>query len=180
MADRATLTFRTARPSDVAALVALVESCYRGDASRAGWTTEADLLDGERTSPAEVAALVASERSRIVCCDADGELVGCCRLDRDPDGSAYLGMLSVRPALQGAGLGRAILAEAERVAAEEWGADRMRMLVIRQRDELIDWYLRLGYRPTGETRPFDAVVTDEHTFPRRGDLEFVVLVKALG
>src|SRR4051794_13241714 len=50
--DNGAVMFREAGPADLGAIVALVESAYRGESSRAGWTTEADLLDGQRTDRA--------------------------------------------------------------------------------------------------------------------------------
>ena len=96
--------FRTATEADVPALVALVESAYRGEASRGGWTTEADLLDGQRTDPEGVTEVIRGGNSRMVAVEADGELVACCQLERR-EGHAYFGMFAVRPGLQGGGLG---------------------------------------------------------------------------
>src|SRR5207248_700682 len=93
------LRFRTATLSDVRSIVALVESAYRGDASRAGWTTEADLLGGQRTDDADVASLMASPRSRILLAESD-HLLGSVLLTTE-DEDAYIGMLAVRPRLQG-------------------------------------------------------------------------------
>ncbi|MFJ4846878.1 MULTISPECIES: GNAT family N-acetyltransferase [unclassified Streptomyces] len=170
--------FRTATSADVPALVALVESAYRGDASRAGWTTEADLLEGQRTDPEGVSAVVGGERSRMLVAESDGAVVACCQLE-NRDGHAYFGMFAVRPGLQGGGLGRTVLAEAERFAREEWGADAMHMTVITQREELIAWYVRRGYERTGSISPFpygDA----RFGLPTRDDLAFELLVKKLG
>jgi N-acetylglutamate synthase-like GNAT family acetyltransferase len=99
-------TFRTATATDIPALVALIESAYRGDASRAGWTTEADILGGQRTDPGGVAAVVNHAASRMIVVEADGELVACCQLE-NRDGYAYFGMFAVRPTLQGGRLGKA-------------------------------------------------------------------------
>ncbi|TAN07257.1 MAG: GNAT family N-acetyltransferase [Rhodanobacteraceae bacterium] len=179
--NAAGLRFRTAGPDDVNAIVALTESAYRGDASRVGWTTEADLLDGQRTDAQEVAALIANPAARLLLAECDGQLVACCVLERLADGHAedgYFGMFSVRPSTQGHGTGRALLAEAERVAREEWRCKAMRMTVIDVRAELIAWYQRRGYRRTGEYKPFpygDA----RFGVPRRGDLRFEWLVKQL-
>lgn len=169
--------FRRATLSDVEAIVALVERCYRGEASRAGWTTEADLLDGQRTDRQEVRALLEGPATRIVLAHAGPELVGCVMVKDEGDG-AYLGMLSVTPARQSSGLGRAILAEAERVAREELARRTMRMRVLVQRDPLIAWYERRGYRRTGETEPFPM---DDARFglPKRDDLAFAVMKKEL-
>lgn len=172
------LRFRRATKGDVPAVVALVESAYRGDASRAGWTTEADLLDGQRTDAREVAEIAGGETTRVILAEREGELVGCVVV-KDEGAHAYLGMLSVRPSLQGGGVGRALVAEAERVARDELGRDAMRMTVIAQRPELLAWYARLGYAPTGETEPFP-YGDPRFGLPRRDDLVFVVLRKALG
>jgi ribosomal protein S18 acetylase RimI-like enzyme len=171
------LQFRPADPEDVAAVVALVESAYRGDASRLGWTTEADLLDGQRTDTEDVSGLVADPYSRIVLAEGPQGLVGSVLLRAETD-SAYLGMFAVRPGLQGQGVGRALLAEAERVAREELQRNVVRMTVLTQRPELIAWYERRGYRRTGEREPFpygDARLG----LPRRNDLVFEVLRKEL-
>ncbi|MGE0395062.1 MAG: GNAT family N-acetyltransferase [Vicinamibacterales bacterium] len=172
------LTFRAAAPADAPAIVALVESAYRGEASRAGWTTEADLLDGQRTDEAGVLAAIAGPGERIVlACDGDA-LVGSVLLRDEGHGSAYTGMLAVRPPLQGHGVGRALLQEAERMARSELRATTMRMTVIAQRAELLAWYERLGYRPTGERESFP-YGDERFGRPRRNDLHFVVLKKAL-
>ncbi|MEU8804457.1 GNAT family N-acetyltransferase [Spirillospora sp. NPDC048819] len=170
-------TFRTATPSDVPALVALIESAYRGDASRAGWTTEADILDGQRTDPEGVAAVVNDTAGRMLLAEVDGTLVACCQLENRA-GHAYFGMFAVSPTLQGGGLGRQVLAEAERLAREEWAAQEMHMTVITAREELIAWYVRRGYVRTGETSPFP-YGDERFGLPKRDDLEFELLVKKL-
>jgi GNAT superfamily N-acetyltransferase len=164
--------------TDVGDVVALVESAFRGETSRAGWTTEADLLDGRRTGTDEIEAIVADPGQRILLLrDAGDELVASVVLRRDGD-SAWLGMLAIRPVLQGRGTGRAMLAAAEGWVAEHWGARRMRMTVIAQRAELIAWYERRGYRRTGETAPF-FYGDPRFGLPKRDDLYFVVLEKTL-
>jgi ribosomal protein S18 acetylase RimI-like enzyme len=172
------LSFRTAGADDIPVLHALVESAYRGDRSRAGWTTEADLLGGQRTDPDALAEIIGGRSGRIVVAEEEGTVVGCCQLERRPGATAYLGMLAVSPSLQARGVGRAVVTEGERIAREEWGATRVQLTVIRQRRELIAWYERLGYRPTGETAPFP-YGDERFGLPKVDDLEFVVLVKAL-
>ncbi|MDT9684435.1 GNAT family N-acetyltransferase [Streptomyces sp. TRM76323] len=171
-------TYRDAVEADVPALVALVESAYRGDASRAGWTTEADILDGRRTDHDGVRAVITTPGSRLVVVERDGDPVACCQLEHRGD-AAYFGMFAVRPGLQGGGLGRRVLAEAERLAREEWGVREMHMTVISVRDELIAWYERRGYRRTGRMTPFP-YGDERFGVPRRDDLEFELLVKELG
>jgi ribosomal protein S18 acetylase RimI-like enzyme len=171
------LSFSFATASDVPAVVALVESAYRGEASRKGWTTEADLLDGQRTDPDEIAELIARSDARIVLARDDGELVASVLVTAD-GGSGYLGMFAVQPGRQGSGLGRAVLAEAERVMGAEMGCSKAKMTVIVQRGELIAWYERRGWRQTGDREPFPYGKLRAGQ-PLREDLEFVVLDKAL-
>jgi ribosomal protein S18 acetylase RimI-like enzyme len=175
---RTELAFRTAEDADVPALVALIESAYRGESSRAGWTTEADLLGGRRTDPDGVAAVVKGPDSRMLVAERDGELVACCQLARRAAGHAYFGMFAVRPGLQGGGVGRLVLAEAERAAREDWGAREMHMTVIVQREDLIAWYVRRGYGRTGTLSPFP-YGDERFGLPRRDDLAFELLIKPL-
>ena len=174
----APIAFRAATAGDVAALVPLVTSAYRGETSRAGWTTEADLLDGNRIVPEVLLEDIARPRSRILLAERDRVPIGCAHVEARGD-TGYFGMFAVVPTLQRSGLGGAILAEAERIAGEEWRLPRMRMTVIDLRTELIAWYERRGYRRTGETLPFPA--TDPRFgLPKRDDLRFAVLEKELG
>lgn len=169
--------WRDANKGDIDALVALIESAYRGDASRAGWTTEADLLGGQRINAEMVAETLADpDQHMLVCTAADG-LIGCVTLERRP-GYGYIGTVSVRPTLQGSGLGREILARAEGWLKDHWDLDRARMTVIAQRPELIAWYERRGYQATGETAPFPYGVA-KFGAPKRDDLYFVILEKRL-
>ncbi|MFJ3974324.1 GNAT family N-acetyltransferase [Streptomyces sp. NPDC090021] len=176
-AQPAALSFRSAVEADVPELVALVESAYRGDASRAGWTTEADYLDGQRTDVDGVRAVIDSRDGVLLVVERAGELVACCHIEHRGD-HAYFGMFAVRPGLQGAGLGKEILAEAERRARDTWGAGEMRMTVVNVREELIAYYVRRGYRRTGELSPFP-YGDERFGIPLRDDLAFELLVKPL-
>lgn len=171
-----TVSIAPASLAELPVLLDLVERAYRGDSARGGWTHEADLLDGQRTDAAALAAILADPAQAILLAwDAD-MLTGCIQIADQGSGTSYLGMVSVDPARQAAGLGRALLAAAETCAVELFGARRIEMTVIRQRAELIAWYERRGYRRTGETRPFPL---DDPRFglPRRRDLSFAVLAK---
>ncbi|MEV5200004.1 GNAT family N-acetyltransferase [Streptomyces sp. NPDC053720] len=176
--DPGQLTFRDAADADVPALVTLIESAYRGDSSRAGWTTEADILQGRRTDPDGVRQVVEAPGSRLLVVERDGGLVACCQLEHRGE-AAYFGMFAVRPGLQGAGLGKVIIAEAERTVRESWGVREMHMTVISVREELIAWYERRGYRRTGELSPFP-YGDERFGIPQRDDLVFELLVKDLG
>ena len=172
-----TLAFRAATGTDIPALVSLVTSAYRGDASKQGWTTEADMLDGQRIDADVLRRDIARTRSRIVIAERDGLLLACAHVAEE-DGAGYFGMFSVRPDLQGGGVGKALLGEAERVAREEWGLSAMRMTVIDIRDELIAFYERRGYARTGIKKPFP-YGDDRYGIPKRDDLRFEVLEKPL-
>ncbi|MGY0488371.1 GNAT family N-acetyltransferase [Streptomyces sp. WG-D5] len=171
------LAFRDATPEDVDVLVALVESAYRGDSSRAGWTTEADILQGQRTDPQGVLDVIEAPDSRLLTVERDGAVVACCQLEHRGD-HAYFGMFAVSPSQQGAGLGKTIIAEAERRARETWGVTEMHMTVIDAREELIAWYERRGYRRTGKFSPFP-YGDERFGIPQRDDLRFELLVKPL-
>jgi ribosomal protein S18 acetylase RimI-like enzyme len=169
---------RGATSADVEAVVSLVESAYRGDASRAGWTTEADLLGGQRTDAREISGIVSDPRCRLFLCFRNERLAGCV-LARLEGASGHIGMLAVQPTEQASGLGRLLLGEAEKWLIRDAAVSSARMTVIRQRPELIAWYERRGYRRTGETEPFPSS-DPRFGLPRRDDLEFVVLEKRLG
>jgi len=177
MIETDALTFRTAHATDAAAIVDLVESAYRGESGLRGWTTESHLLDGRRTNVDDVLALIAGPHSQLLLAECGGKLMACCQLERRDDGG-YFGMFAVDPLAQGAGLGKRVLAEAERIVGEIWGCATLRMTVIVQRDELIAWYGRRGYRRTGQFEPFP-YGDERFGIPRRDDLRFEVLVKDL-
>ena len=172
------MNVRTATPADIEALHDLVHRAYRGDAARAGWTHEADLLDGQRTDRAALAATLGDPGQRILVAEDGARLSGCVQLSNPAPGIAYLGMLSVDPVVQSRGLGRQLIEAAEQTARSEFGAAVIEMTVIAQRAELIAYYERRGYAQTGEMRPFPL---DDPRFglPKRHDLVFTVLAKAL-
>lgn len=210
------LTYRFATSADVPAVVALVESAYRGESSEQGWTSESHLIGGQRTDPGMIEDTLARPGSHILLAEEDGVLRVCCELNapsagdpkaalfaaiegdgdgltadatmdapdhgcgpgHSPTGTAYFGMFAVDPTLQGGGYGRQVLAEAERIARDDFGANAMEMTVIRQREALIAWYERRGYAQTGERRPFP-YGDERFGLPKRDDLEMVVLAKAL-
>lgn len=170
-------TLRIATEADAPALSDLVNSAYRGDSSRQGWTTEADLLDGQRTDAAALADLVRRPGHVLLLFHEGDHLVASVHLENRGD-HAYLGMLTVRPDIQARGLGKLVVAEAESWIRAAWGVGRVRMTVITRRTELIAWYQRRGYRDTGEREPFP--VSDvRFGIPKVDSLEFVVLEKSI-
>ena len=169
---------RPATPADIPALHALVESAFRGDSARRGWTHEADLLGGQRTDPAALAEAIADpDRTILIASDGDTP-AGCVEVKRAGTGRSALGLLAVRPDRQAGGLGRRLVAAAEDHARAAHGATRMEMTVIAVRGELIAWYERQGYVRTGETRPFP--MDDPRFGLPRQRLSFVVLERSLG
>lgn len=184
MGSTSPLTFRKATPSDTPALLALVKSAYRGESSRQGWTTEADFITDERIDLAGLLAKITAPGGVVLLATSAGapdQLLACCEVLRHPAPSdlSYFGLFAVNPQLQNGGIGRQVLAEAERYAREEMGASRMEMQVVWLREELIAWYVRRGYvHVEGEKRPFpyEELVNGEAL---RDDLYFLVLRKDL-
>ncbi|MET4677350.1 MULTISPECIES: GNAT family N-acetyltransferase [unclassified Luteibacter] len=167
--------FRTASAADASAIASLVESAYRGDASRAGWTTEADFLHGRRTDVTEIEDLLAGVDGRFVLLERGEEVLASCYIERQGP-VCYFGMFSVHPPAQGTGIGRLMIDEVERIARDEWASERVEMTVIDIRAELIAWYERRGYRRTGKTKPFP-YGDERFGLPQRDDLRFEYLVK---
>jgi GNAT superfamily N-acetyltransferase len=174
-----THVFAIARPEDAASVAALQERAYRGDASRLGWTSEADLLDGARTSPQAIAAIIADPGARIlVARDGAGAIAGCAVITRQEGRRALFSMFAVEPTLQGGGLGKALLARAEALAVELWDAQAMDMTVIEVRAELIAFYARRGYVGTG-ARKLLSSVHDGEGWTKGRDLVLTTLSKPL-
>jgi len=151
------LVTRNAASTDLPTLQPLIQRAYRGDDARAGWTHEADLLDGERIGIAELEAMIADPAERLLVGFDDDRMVGCVRVANSGGGLAYLGLLCVDPLLQTGGYGKQLIAAAEATARQEFNADRIEMTVIDRRAELIAFYERRGYAQVG-TRDFPVVV----------------------
>ena len=164
------VAIRPAGAGDLSAIHPVVELAYRGDSARGGWTHEADLVSGDRTDIATLASLLAGPSRLLVALDGDAVL-GCVNIADRGDGLAYLGLLCVDPTLQGGGIGKQLLAAAEATARDDFAATRIEMTVIDRRAELIAWYQRHGYLPSGEVRPFPVQLDPP--------LSMVVLVKSL-
>lgn len=147
------LLFRKASTADAGEVAALVNRAYRGDQSRLGWTTEADLLTGLRTSEAEISQLISHPQAMILLCLRGELLVGSVCLEQQGK-QVHLGMFVVEPSLQNAGIGKQLLAYAEATAQQQWQAGSMVMAVITHRQELIAFYERRGYLRTGKLRQF--------------------------
>lgn len=160
---------------DIPALVTLVNSAYRGESSKKGWTTEADLLGGIRTDEKSLADMInKAGATMLICRNENNALTGCVYLQKQ-DAAMYLGMLTVSPVLQNAGIGKHLLAAATEHARQHY-CNTITMTVISVRNELIAWYERHGYHKTGETKPFPA--DPAFGLPKQ-PLEFVVMEKTI-
>ena len=175
--NEAAVEFRLATLADIPTIEKLVTSAYRGDASRVGWTTEADLLDGQRVDPKGIAEVIEKTGSLVLVAERGVLVLACCHIEKQGD-ACYFGMFAVDPTQQGAGLGKLMMAEAERVVHDDFGCTHMEMTVISVRDELIAWYERRGYRRTGKYKPFP-YGDERFGIPKRDDLKFELLEKPL-
>lgn len=174
-------TTRLALDSDVDRIHELVNSAYRGESSKRGWTTEADILGGQRIDPARIREILTNPAQAILCLiDDTQKIVGVVCLERvDGEGGVgvYLGMLTIQPTAQTAGLGKLLMRESEKFA-RAWGATYIELSVINLRPELMAWYERRGFKKTGDIEPFPY---DDIRFgePKRDDLHFVMFAKRL-
>lgn len=151
------LLFDKAELIDAAAIAALINSAYRGEFSREGWTTEADLLDGLRTTPKDVAEIIRRNDAFMLIGVLNNEIVAtlCAELQvLAGHNTAHFGMIAVKPGLQGRGYGKLLLDAAETITHRQWRVAGYHMAVISLRHELIAFYQRRGYLPTGEFRAF--------------------------
>jgi ribosomal protein S18 acetylase RimI-like enzyme len=145
-------SYRRATHADIPAIVELVNLAYRDDKLR-GWTTEADIVEGDRIHAQQLLELIAAPGSAILVMTLGTDLQGCVHLQARGN-EVYLGMLTIAPLIQNRGLGKGLLQEAEHHAREEMGGELISMIVVSQRTELIDFYLRRGYRRSGEVSPY--------------------------
>ena len=160
---------------DVSSLNQLINSAYRGKSSKKGWTTEANLLTGLRTTENELSAIIANPINTILKFTDNNIIIGCVLLI-EKEQQLYLGMLTVSPELQNSGVGKKLLQQAE-IHAKKKGLPKIVMTVISVRDELIAWYKRNGYADTGAREPFPA--SDVHIPIVEEPLEFIVLEKRI-
>lgn len=168
------MNIRLATTADIPAVNTLVNGAYRGEGSKKGWTTEADLLDGIRTSEASLTEMINRPNAVILIAETESTLEGCVYLEKQED-VLYLGMLTIQPKLQGKGLGAQLITAAEE-RAKSLGCCKISMTVITIRDTLIAYYQRKGYIDTGERKPFPA---DPKFGIAKQPLEFMVMEKSL-
>lgn len=149
--------FKTADLTHVSQITALVNSAYRGDGSKVGWTTEADFLDGQRTDDLSIRSIILEPNNSIELAFEEGslEIVGLVHLKIEKDHALYFGMLTVNPKSQSIGLGKKIISHIEAIALEKH-LSKLRISVINLRVELIEFYKRRGFKSTGLSIPFPA------------------------
>ncbi len=169
---------RLANSSDVEQIARLVNSAYRGESSKNGWTTEADILGGQRTDSAGILELIEKKNSCILIFEMDQKIVASVHLEKKNLNTAYLGMFTVSPKLQGQGIGKKLMKAAELYAKGLWQVSVMEMTVITVREELLNWYFRHGYQRTDEYIEFP-YGDERFGIPLRPDLKMVVLRKSL-
>lgn len=162
------LSYRLASKEDIESIIDLVESAYRGDSSRLGWTTEADFIDGQRTDRQEIIEILEKDNQIIILGEKDGQIFASVQLNKSSD-HAYLGMFAVDPTMQGNGIGLSLLKYAEEFVQKEWNSQGLRMSVISIREELIAWYTRHGYEKTGKITSFP-YEEPRYGIPNRDDL----------
>ena len=175
------LNFHKAELSDAEAIAKLVNSAYRGESSRAGWTTEVELLDGLRTTTQEVAKIIKSERAFILIGVLKDEVVAtiCCEWQElAGKNTVHFGMIAVKPTQQNKGYGKSIIQAAETITMREWRVVGFHMAVISLRQELIAFYERLGYVRTGEFSDFPQ--NPEMWQPKVEGLNLQYLAKLVG
>ncbi|MRX40616.1 GNAT family N-acetyltransferase [Flavobacterium sp. LC2016-23] len=160
---------------DIPALVTLINSAYRGETSKKGWTTEAHLLEGKRTTEEELTEIISDPKNTFLKYTANDKIIGSVLLV-EKEHQLYLGMLTVSPELQNGGIGKKMLAEGEK-HAKALGLSSILMTVVSVRSELIAWYKRHGYVETGEREAFPS--SDIHTNISDQPLEFIYLEKLL-
>ena len=161
---------------DITSLVALMDSAYRGENSKQGWTSEADLFIGnKRTDETTVTNLIKKPGSVFLKYLNEKRVLEGCVFLHKKDNRIYLGMFSVSPSAQGKGIGKKLLAAADNYAREQ-NCTSIYMTVITVREELIAWYERNGYQKTGRVLPFP--VDERYGVPKQ-PLEMLVLEKHL-
>ncbi|MFT7481255.1 MAG: N-acetylglutamate synthase-like GNAT family acetyltransferase [Oceanospirillaceae bacterium] len=171
----ATERIEQASLQDVDKLERLINSAYRGESSKEGWTTEADLLGGIRIDRKSLEELILAHNSVILKFTDDNNLWGCVNLVTK-EKAIYLGMLTVSPTEQQKGIGKKLIMASESYARVS-DLGEIEMTVISKRPELIAYYERRGYQQTGEKRPFP--MNDPRFGEPKTDLEFIVLRKSL-
>lgn len=128
----------------------LVNLTYRGNL---GWTRETHIIQGDRTDKREIEAALSNPSAHFFVIYQGQKLISCIYVAQETD-HAYIGFFSVHPSLQGKGLGKHMLREAELFAVRTMGVRKFMMFVVSQRDELIAFYERRGYGHAGRIESY--------------------------
>lgn len=169
------MIFRHATHNDIPTLTSLLNRSYRGDSSRIGWTTEADLLSGKRIDEARLIQLLNDPDSLILIAQSEESILATIHAHHETE-NVHFGLFAVEPSFQGGGIGKKLLAYGESEATRKWGVTTAIMEVITHRVELIEYYERRGYMRTGEMIAFP----ESDLWVRQVDsLELAVLSKSL-
>ncbi|MFT3827661.1 MAG: GNAT family N-acetyltransferase [Chitinophagaceae bacterium] len=150
---KTTFSITPIEEQDITGIVKVVNEAYQGEPGTRSWTSEGHLVQGSRTTAANVLHLFHQADTAIFkCTDDTGEILGCVVLERKPD-TLYLGMLSVSPRTQASGIG-SLLIEYGELYARTHNLSSVTITVIDRRKELIEWYQRKGFKLTGKQIPF--------------------------
>ncbi|OYY73726.1 MAG: hypothetical protein B7Y40_07640 [Gammaproteobacteria bacterium 28-57-27] len=166
--------FRLANESDASAIAALVNAAYRPGVGSAGWTHESEFVAGVRTTPRQLAEIMDKPDSAILVGLENSEIAACAHVEKKGN-NGHIGMLAVSPILQGSGEGKQMLAQAEGYAINVFGAEKLILVVVSKRKELIDFYLRRGYKQTGSVMGYP--LSAGAGIPKKPDLKIEVLEK---
>ena len=143
---------RLATVKDISKIVELVESVYRGKSATKGWTSESDILDGQRTDAQMIREIIEDPGSSLFVIDEGNALAASVHLKKE-DNFGYIGMVSVSTAVQNKGVGKKLLLYCEE-QIKSWKFSHAKITVIHTRLELIAWYERFGYVRNGVSHPF--------------------------
>lgn len=177
------LQFRIATPEDAPAIRQLVQAAFQAADTRQDWTADMDLNIRFRLTVEEVMPRIISPDGAIVMAfvttddNGDESLVASVEVAKRSNDLARLSMLAVDQQHQRGGIGREILAHAERYCQQRWGVTKFGLDALSTRQALIAWYMRRGYQKTGETVPFPVEKFSDLALPE--DLCFVQLEKDL-
>jgi predicted N-acetyltransferase YhbS len=153
------ISFRTAEPEDVEAVVRLVNTAF---------LVELFFIERDRTNPEAVRALM--KKGKFFLAEDGPVLIGCIYVELRRE-RGYLGMLSIDPARQRMGLGRQLLWAAESFFRNA-GCQFSDLLIVSVRPELLAMYHRFGYVETG-TAPYKEKV------PTKMPVHFISMSKRL-
>lgn len=153
------LKYRLAINTDIAQLVKLINAAYR-QKNENTWTTEAEIVMGERISYAQLEQLFKNHNFHLLVAEQNNQVVACIGLTFD-ESSVEIGTFAISPNWQNQGLGKLVLDNAEKYAKDiQFDLKTYVMWVLSVRTELIAFYERRGYIQTGvvEDYPLDADV----------------------